>query len=301
MTLTNRLGRPMLAAMFVTGGADQLIHPDEKADAAGPIVDEIDDKIDAVPMPSENRDAVRINGAVQLVAGGLLAMNRVPRLAATALAASLVPTTLAGHRFWEIDDEQARAQQRIHFMKNVAMLGGLVITIGDTGREPSMGWKARRAARKTTADIADTADDVRSSARRFRRSGADAATTVADSIGDLASSATEALPTASAGGPSFSAPDISTPDLSGVADDARDAARGLREAAAPAREALRDRASDLVSKAKDIDVKRQRKSLEKQAKQTRKQARKQARRLSDRAADLGRSVTDKVPAVSLTR
>ncbi|MDE0802595.1 MAG: DoxX family membrane protein [Acidimicrobiales bacterium] len=100
MTLTNRLGRPMLAAMFVTGGADQLIHPDEKADAAGPIVDEIDDKIDAVPMPSENRDAVRINGAVQLVAGGLLAMNRVPRLAATALAASLVPTTLAGHRFW---------------------------------------------------------------------------------------------------------------------------------------------------------------------------------------------------------
>lgn len=297
MTLTNRLGRPMLAAMFVTGGADQLLHPDEKADAAGPIVDEIDDKVDAVPMPSETRDAVRINGAVQLVAGGLLAMNRVPRLAATALAASLVPTTLAGHRFWEVDDEQARAQQRIHFMKNVAMLGGLVITMGDTGREPSMGWKARRAARKTTTEIADTASDVRTSAKRFRRSSADAATGVVDSIGDLAASATDALPTASAGGPSFSTPDVSAPDLSAVADDARDAARGLRDATAPARRALRDRAGDLVAKAKDIDVKRQRRSLLKQA----NAAKKQARHLRGQAADLGRAVSDKVPSVSLAR
>ena len=294
MTLTNRLGRPMLAAMFVTGGADQLRHPDEKAAAAAPVVDEIDDKVDAVSMPDDARDAVRLNGAVQLVAGGLLAMNRVPRLAATALAASLVPTTLAGHRFWEIEDEQERAQQRIHFMKNLAMLGGLVITMGDTGREPSMGWKARRAARKTRDDVAETAGDVRAGARGLKRSGADAVTGLADSIGDAASAATDALPTASAAGPDFT-----TPDLSHVADDARDAAKGLREAAAPARAALRDHADDLWSKAKSVDVSSRRKSMKKRAS-------KQARRLADQASDLGRTAAAKVsdlevPSVKLAR
>lgn len=294
MTLTNRLGRPMLAAMFVSGGADQLLHPDEKAGAAEPIVDEIDDKVDGVTLPDDTRDAVRINGAVQLVAGGLLAINRVPRLAATALAASLVPTTLAGHRFWEIEDEDARAQQRIHFFKNLAMLGGLVITIGDTGREPSMGWRARRAARKTGEDIQATASDVRRSAKAFRRASADAATDLAESIGDTATAATAALPTASAGGPSLPAP-----DLSRAADDARDLATGLRDAAEPARKAIRARAKELAGRVKDADVPGKVKGLDVAGR--RDDLAKQARVLADRAADLGRTAATKLPDVKIAR
>ncbi len=283
MTITNRLGRPMIAAMFVSGGVDQLRNPDEKVDAAAPVVDEIDERVDAVSVPQDTRDAVRINGAVQLVAGGLLAINRVPRLAATALAASLVPTTLAGHRFWEVEDEQARAQQRIHFFKNVAMLGGLVITIGDTGREPSMGWRARRALRKTNADIAQTAAGVRTSAKDLRRAGAETATSLADSIGDVASAATNALPTGSAGGPDFSAPDFSR-----AADDARDLAQGLRDASEPARTAVRARAKDLASRARSVDVASRRDDLASQA-----------RGFADRAAELSRVAAAKLPDVKV--
>ncbi len=61
----------------------------------------------------------------------LLAAGVVPRLAAMALAASIIPTTAAGHRFWEIDDPQRRAQQRTHFLKNAAILGGLLIAAFD--------------------------------------------------------------------------------------------------------------------------------------------------------------------------
>lgn len=283
MTITNRLGRPMIAAMFVSGGVDQLRNPDEKVDAAAAIVDEIDERVDAVSVPQDTRDAVRINGAVQLVAGGLLAINRVPRLAATALAASLVPTTLAGHRFWEVEDEKERAQQRTHFLKNVAMLGGLMITIGDTGREPSMGWRARRALRKTNTEIAQTAAGVRTSAKEFRRAGAETAASVVDSIGDVASAATDALPTASAGGPDFS-----TPDFSRAADDARNLAHGLRDASAPARKAVLARAKDLASRARSVDVASRRDDLAAQA-----------RDLADRAAELSRVAAAKLPDVNV--
>lgn len=42
------------------------------------------------------------------------------------LAASLVPTTLAGHPFWTIEDPAARKVQRTQFHKNLAMIGGLL-------------------------------------------------------------------------------------------------------------------------------------------------------------------------------
>jgi uncharacterized membrane protein YphA (DoxX/SURF4 family) len=47
------------------------------------------------------------------------------------LATSLVPTTFGGHRFWEISDPAQRAQQQVHFLKNAAILGGLLIAAFD--------------------------------------------------------------------------------------------------------------------------------------------------------------------------
>jgi len=64
----------------------------------------------------------------------LLAMGRAPRLAALALAASLIPTTIAGHRFWTETDPSARAAQRIQFLKNAAMLGGLLVVVSQRPR-----------------------------------------------------------------------------------------------------------------------------------------------------------------------
>ncbi len=77
-----------------------------------------------------------------------------PRLSAAVLAGTLVPTTLAGHRFWEIEDKQERAQQRIHFLKNVTMLGGLLIAAADTAGDPSLAWRGRHAARDAHRDLA---------------------------------------------------------------------------------------------------------------------------------------------------
>ena len=107
-------------------------------------------------LPSDPATLVRINGAVQVLAGLGLASGRAPRLSATVLAATLVPTTAAGHRFWEEQDPAKRAQQRTHFFKNVSMLGGLIIAAGDTEGQPGVVWRTRRAAK-----------DARREARHF--------------------------------------------------------------------------------------------------------------------------------------
>ncbi len=151
MPVLRAFARPMLASIFVIQGYDTVLRPERVSAQAEPVVRPLADRVPAVPGQTEQ--AVRINGAVQVVAGSLLALGRLPRLSALAIAATLVPTTLAGHRFWEAQDKQERAQQRIHFLKNLSMLGGLVIAAADTAGRPSLAWRSRRVARSARHDV----------------------------------------------------------------------------------------------------------------------------------------------------
>ena len=92
----------------------------------------VDAVADVVPVtPRDPVTAVTINAIVHIGAGAMLAAGILPRLAALALATSMVPTTLAGHRFWELEDPAQRGQQRVHFLKNTAILGGLLVVALD--------------------------------------------------------------------------------------------------------------------------------------------------------------------------
>jgi hypothetical protein len=97
------------------------------------------------------------------MAGMLLAAGWLPRASALALAATLVPTTAAGHRFWEGADEQERTQQRIQFLKNMAMFGGLLIAAGDTAGRPSLAWRSRHAVKSARRDLSLAAKTARTS------------------------------------------------------------------------------------------------------------------------------------------
>lgn len=89
-----------------------------------------------LPLPADDELVVRGNAAVQAVAGTTLALGLLPRASAAALFGSLVPTTIAGHGFWAIEDPTARKLQRVQFHKNMAMLGGLLFAVleGRPGR-----------------------------------------------------------------------------------------------------------------------------------------------------------------------
>lgn len=136
MKLTRRIPAALLAPMFVVGGLDAVMRPHAKANKASVVTERV---IDVTGVASDTDQLVRLNGAVQVGGGVMLAAGLLPRVAAATLAMSLVPTTLAGHRFWAEEDPQARAAQRIHFLKNLGMLGGLLLVVA--GGEP--GFVAR--------------------------------------------------------------------------------------------------------------------------------------------------------------
>ncbi len=122
----------MIGAPFVILGAEAFQEPGGRADKAATIGPKL---ARPLHLPEDPATLVRINGGVQVAAGALLSVGRLPRLAALALAGSLVPTTLAGHPFWKEQDPQRRKEQLTHFGKNLSMLGGLLfITGSEDGR-----------------------------------------------------------------------------------------------------------------------------------------------------------------------
>jgi uncharacterized membrane protein YphA (DoxX/SURF4 family) len=158
----------MLASIFIIQGYDTFRHPERVAAKAEPVVRPVAERVPVVPAKAEQ--AVRLNGAVQMAAGSLLALGRFPRLSALAIAGTQVPTTLAGHRFWEAEDDASKVQQRIHFLKNLSMFGGLLIAAVDTGGKPSLIWRARYALKSTRKSTGRSAKSARRSAERARRS-----------------------------------------------------------------------------------------------------------------------------------
>ncbi|MDN4174267.1 DoxX family membrane protein [Nocardioides sp. SOB77] len=169
MSLSRRLARPMLASVFVVGATNALKNSDALASKAEPVTDTLVGTIKKaapqVPLPDDPQTLVRINAAVQLVAAAALATGRAPRTSAAVLAASLAPTTLAGHRFWEAGDPAERKQHQLHFFKNVSVLGGLIIAAGDTEGRPGVAWRARRAAKDARREARHLAVAARQEAK----------------------------------------------------------------------------------------------------------------------------------------
>ena len=158
----------MLAGIFIVQGYDTFRHPEKVAPRAEPVVRPLAERFPSA-VPAKTEDAVRLNGAVQMVAGTCLAAGWFPRLAALTLAGTLVPTTAAGHRFWEAEEDPDRAQQRIHFLKNLSMFGGLLIAAGDTSGQPSLAWRARHGAQAASRETRRTAQAARRQARTASR------------------------------------------------------------------------------------------------------------------------------------
>jgi uncharacterized membrane protein YphA (DoxX/SURF4 family) len=79
--------------------------------------------------------AVKVNGATMVLGGLLLAFGIAPKAAAGALIASLIPTTYVGHAFWKEADPKALSTQRVQFLKNLGLVGGLVWVLAEASEE----------------------------------------------------------------------------------------------------------------------------------------------------------------------
>jgi len=110
------IGRILLALIFVVSGVGKITgYAGTAAVMAAkglPIVD--------VLLP--------LTIAVELGGGLLLALGWKARWAAAALFLFLIPTTLIFHQFWGLEPKLAQ-MQKIHFLKNVAIMGGMLMVL----------------------------------------------------------------------------------------------------------------------------------------------------------------------------
>ena len=150
MTTTRRMLSPLRPAARVLTGSTYVLLGFDALRAPGARVGQAADVLatirKAVPLPDDDELVVRGNAAVQVLGGALLALGIAPRLSALALAGSLVPTTLAGHSYWAVEDPDQAKAQRIQFHKNMAMIGGLLFAVLD---QPAP--RRRRCRRGATA------------------------------------------------------------------------------------------------------------------------------------------------------
>jgi uncharacterized membrane protein YphA (DoxX/SURF4 family) len=153
--LIRRIARPMLSAVFISRGVDALRSPKPAADAARGALEGLSKLPDPVGtnVPANAETVARVNAAVQIGGGLLLATGRLPRLASAALALTVVPGSLGGHTFWSETDPQRKADERRAFLTDVSLIGGLIIAAVDTEGRPSLGWRGRRAAHKVSEAV----------------------------------------------------------------------------------------------------------------------------------------------------
>jgi uncharacterized membrane protein YphA (DoxX/SURF4 family) len=142
----------MLSAVFISRGVDALRSPKPAADATRPTLEGLSKLPDPVGtnVPSNAETVARVNAAVQIGGGLLLATGKLPRLASAALALSVVPGSLGGHTFWTESDPQRKTDERRAFLTDISLIGGLIIAAADTEGKPSLGWRGRRAAHKVS-------------------------------------------------------------------------------------------------------------------------------------------------------
>ncbi len=117
------LGRICLSGIFIIAGAEAFKAPGGRTkmvDGAG------------IPEPEM---AVKVNGATMVIAGLMLACGITPKAAAGALIGTMIPTTLVGHAFWKETDPKARSMQRVQFLKNLGLVGGLLWVLDEVSQE----------------------------------------------------------------------------------------------------------------------------------------------------------------------
>ena len=127
------LSRIAMSAIFLPSGFQKLTHLSTFAGMLG------QHGVPAVAVLAPLAACVEFFGAVLILTG-----TRV-RWAALLMALFTAIAALISHRYWELGDAAQRVNQHIHFMKNVAIIGGfLSLFVAGAGAYSVDHWLAHR-------------------------------------------------------------------------------------------------------------------------------------------------------------
>jgi putative oxidoreductase len=117
--MLRQLGHLLLSGIFISGGWAAFSEPGGRVKKVAEV---------GIQEPDV---AVEANGLLMVICGAMLGLDIAPKLAALGLIGSLVPTTVVGHAFWKEESSQGRQGQWTQFLKNLGLLGGLLMVLGE--------------------------------------------------------------------------------------------------------------------------------------------------------------------------
>lgn len=180
MTLLRAAARTMLASSFIASGLKAVRDPaplvsdaESVTDRLVPLAKQYAPAQVASFIPEDTQTLIRINGAVQIIGGLALASGRGRRLGSFLLAASLIPTTMARHPFWTREDADERATDRSAFLKNVSLLGAVLLAARDTEGQPGLAWRAQRGGHQIAQSTSRASRQVTKKAHDLTGGGND--------------------------------------------------------------------------------------------------------------------------------
>lgn len=120
-----QLARPLLASWFVYSGVQATLAPQARAAQLAPELDPVLADMGLSEVSTE--DIVKAHGAATAAAGVSLALSRTPRTSALVLAALHGGTLGLDRPFWKETDPVLKREGLESLIKNVALLGGVLI------------------------------------------------------------------------------------------------------------------------------------------------------------------------------
>jgi putative oxidoreductase len=133
----------MLASIFVVDGIRTLARPESRADAVRPLTDRVTPLLERTDprLPTDAVTLVRVKAAADVLAGLALATGRFTRPAAAVLAAGLIPRTATD------------GTDRDRLLRNLGLLGGLLLAAADTEGRPGLRYRTTHAVDRSQRSV----------------------------------------------------------------------------------------------------------------------------------------------------
>jgi uncharacterized membrane protein YphA (DoxX/SURF4 family) len=111
------IGRFILGGFFVYSGINHFMGFQMMSQYA---------KMKGVPFPAV---AQGMTGLMLLLGGLSIVFGIYPLVGIVLMVAFLLPVSLMMHNFWKIEDPQLRMADKVNFMKNMALLGAILMLL----------------------------------------------------------------------------------------------------------------------------------------------------------------------------
>ncbi|MDM7989770.1 DoxX family membrane protein [Arthrobacter sp. zg-Y877] len=182
MSIVRMFARPLLATGFVAAGVERLRNADQTAEQLTPTLKMIGKTVPAAAAVTSNPALVaKVVGYTQVGAATMLGMGKFSRLASFLLAGTAALTSVVEYRNAEASTAAERKERRSQLLKNLSLIGGVLLSAVDTNGRPGLAWRAGHLASGTGRKTRAVSKSVSKSTRKQLKAVSNAASDIVGS------------------------------------------------------------------------------------------------------------------------